>query len=300
MIMPSRWYAGGKGLDEFRNSMLNDSHIGQLDDFLHPEEILPDTNNRGGICYFLWNKDYDNSISKVNIVSHNGNGEVNHSSRSMKTRDLDIFLRDNIGVEILDKVLPSDEIDTFSNHISAAKAFGFRTFFIINQRFRPTTAGLNDPVMCYGRSGKKGYVESNQITSHRDWIDLWKVYVAESNNIGTELNDDNQNAFVGCPNTICTETFLVVGADLGLNEISATNLVCYLKTKFARFLLSLAKISQHATAKTYRFVPVQDFTEQSDINWNEQISKIDAQLYAKYGLTQDEIDYIESKIKPMN
>lgn len=120
-----------------------------------------------------------------------------------------------------------------------------------------------------------------------------------ANNIGTELNDDNQNAFIGMPNTICTETFLVVGADLGLNEASATTLCVYLKTKFARFLHSLAKISQHGTAKTYRFVPLQDFTDKSDIDWSKSVAEIDQQLYAKYNLDDTEIAFIESMIKPM-
>ena len=111
----------------------------------------------------------------------------------------------------------------------------------------------------------------------------------ESNNIGTELNDDNQNAFVGAPDTICTETFLVVGAELNLDENKANNLCNYLKTKFARYMLSLAKISQHGTAKTYRFVPVQDFSKV----W------ADADLYAKYNLDESEIAFIESMIKPM-
>ena len=111
----------------------------------------------------------------------------------------------------------------------------------------------------------------------------------ESNNIGTELNDDNQNAIVGAPNTICTETYLVVGADLNLSKLKATNCAQYLKTKFARFLLSLAKVSQHGTAKTYRFVPVVDFSK----SWT------DAKLYKKYNLTKEEIAFIESTIKPM-
>ena len=110
-----------------------------------------------------------------------------------------------------------------------------------------------------------------------------------ANNIGTELNDDNQNSFVVAPGTVCTETFLVVGGDLDLNEASAINLSNYLKTRFARFLLSLAKISQHGTAKTYRFVPLQDFSKP----WT------DAELYAKYHLRSDEIAFIEETIKPM-
>ena len=288
MIMPTRWYAGGKGLDEFRNDMLNDTTIQQLHDFLHPEEVFPGTNNRGGICYLMWNEHYDNRTNPVTVTTHEGEGRTSVSRRNLRFRDLDIFVRYSKAIDIVSKVVP-DGTDTLSNYISAAKAFGFRTFFINDPRFKSDSAGLSVPIKCYGRSGKIGYVERAEITSHVDWISLWKVYVPESNNIGTELNDDNQNSFVGEPNSICTETFLVVGATLGLDEASANNLSGYLKTKFARFLLSLAKISQHGTAKTYRFVPLQDFSKP----WT------DAELYAKYGLTDDEIAFIEATIKPM-
>ena len=288
LVMPSRWYAGGKGLDEFRTDMLSDNHIEELHDFLHPEEVFPDTNNRGGVCYFLYNAFYDNSQNLVNVVTHNGNGEVYSTRRSMKTGNLDIFVRSSQAISVMNKIFKED-CDVLSNHISAAKAFGFRTFFINNPLYRDSPIGLTDPILCYGRAGKKGYVERADVRTHNDWIDLWKVYVPESNNIGTELNDDNQNAFVGYPQTICTETFLVIGADLTLNQESATNLCVYLKTKFARFLLSLAKISQHGTAKTYCFVPIQDFSH----SWT------DAELYEKYNLTPEEIAFIESTIKPM-
>ena len=288
LIMPTRWYAGGKGLDEFRNEMLDDTTIQELHDFLHPEEVFPGTNNRGGICYLLWNAQYNNRVCPVSITTHEGAGKATVSSRNLRFRDLDIFVRYSRAIDIVDKVTP-DGTDALSGYISAAKAFGFRTFFINDPRFRNNADGLSVPIKCYGRSGKIGYVEKDEVGSHADWIDKWKVYVPESNNIGTELNDDNQNAFVGEPDSICTETFLVVGAELNLDEDKAANLVYYLKTKFARFLLSLAKISQHGTAKTYRFIPVQDFSKM----WT------DAELYAKYGLTDEEIQFIESTIKPM-
>ena len=128
LIIPTRWYAGGKGkdLDSFRNEMLNDKHIKELHDFLHPEELFPDTNNRGGICYFYRNTAYDNTVTNATIITHEGDGKIYTSQRSMKTRDLDIFIRDSKAISILDKVLPlGQEIVTFENHISAAKAFGF-------------------------------------------------------------------------------------------------------------------------------------------------------------------------------
>ena len=288
MIMPTRWYAGGKGLDDFRNEMLEDATIQELHDFLHPEEVFPGTNNRGGICYVMWDAQYDNRRSPVTITTHEGEGRTSVSHRNLRFRDMDIFVRYSKAIEIVSKVV-TEGTDTISNYVSAAKAFGYRTFFINDPNYRESPTGLLSPVKCYGRAGKVGYVEKDEVSSHTDWIDRWKVYVPESNNIGTELNDDNQNAFVGEPETICTETFLVIGADLELNGAGAINLSNYLKTKFARFLLSLAKISQHGTAKTYRFVPLQDFSKP----WT------DAELYAKYHLTPDEIAFIEATIKPM-
>ena len=299
IIMPSRWYAGGKGLDEFRDEMLNDTHICVLHDYLHPEEVFPDTNNRGGICYFGWKESYNNN-GVTEVVTHEGNGKESVANRSLKTNNLDIFIRNSASINVINKVFTqTQETLSIENCISAAKAFGFRTFFIKDSLFRKNTTGMSAPIKCYGRGNAVGYVECSEVKSHVEWIDAWKVFIPESNNIGTELNDDNQNAFVGMPNTICTETFLVVGADLGLNEASATNLCVYLKTKFARFLHSLAKISQHGTAKTYRFVPLQDFTDKSDIDWSKSVAEIDQQLYAKYNLDDTEIAFIESMIKPM-
>lgn len=288
IIMPSRWMAGGKGLDEFRNAMLNDKHIVELHDFMHPEDVFPNTNNRGGVCYFMRNANYDNNEYKVKVVTHYEN--YSHTTlRALKTDNLDIFVRDSQAIGILDKIFNEKDVDTMNKYISAAKAFGFRTFFIEDNRFKNSADNLHDAIKCYGRAGKVGYVERVEVHSHSEWIDKWKVYVPESNNIGTELNDDNQNSFVGAPGTICTETYLVVGAELDLTQEKASNLSNYLRTRFARFLLSLAKISQHGTGKTYRFIPLQDFSKP----WT------DTELYEKYGLTVDEIDFIESKIKPM-
>lgn len=288
VIMPSRWMAGGKGLDEFRNAMLNDRHISELHDFMHPEDVFPNTNNRGGVCYFMRKANYDNTELKVKVVTHYENYSYS-AQRSLKTDDWDIFVRDTQAIKILDKIFNERDVDTIDNYISAAKAFGFRTFFIDDDRFNNSADNLHDAIKCYGRAGKIGYIERVEVHSHSEWIDKWKVYVPESNNIGTELNDDNQNSFVGAPGTICTETYLVVGAELDLTQEKAFNLSNYLRTRFARFLLSLAKISQHGTSKTYRFIPIQDFSK----SWT------DAELYAKYGLTPEEIGFIESKIKPM-
>lgn len=289
IIMPTRWYAGGKGLDEFRDDMLNDRHIQELHDYLHPEEVFPNTNNRGGICYFLRSAIYDNADKPTSVVTHESMGQCRRFERNLKTRGLDIFVRNSQAIALLNKIVSDDSVATLASHVSAAKAFGFRTFFIRDPKFRASSKGLDAPIKCYGRAKKEGFVERLEVLSHQEWVDKWKVFVPESNNIGTELNDDNQNSIVGAPHTICTETYLVIGANLNLNQEGAENLSKYLRTKFARFLHNLAKVSQHGTSKTYRFVPMQDFTKP----WTDEA------LYKKYSLTVEEIDFIECTIKPM-
>jgi hypothetical protein len=294
LIIPSRWYAGGKGLDEFRLKMLNDEHIEVLHDYLHPEDVFPNTNNRGGVCSFLWNKEHKDRMTKV--FTHNGNNSIRMVRRPLKAKNLDIFIRYEQALSILNKITTDNE-KMMMQHISSRKPFGIEGNFVRSSEFyHDKTSGL---IKCYGKAQNIGYISSDEVLSHQEWIEKWKVYMPYANNIGTELNDDNQNAFVGEPNSVCTETFLVVGADLNLTKKTCKNLVTYLKTKYARFLLSLAKNSQHGTNKTYRFVPLQDFTSKSDIDWSKSISDIDKQLYKKYNLSEDEINFIESMIKPM-
>ena len=299
LIIPARWYAGGKGLDEFRAEMLDDNNIQQLDDFFHPEEVFPNTNNRGGICYFLRNSSYDNEDNFVKVVSHYDENNIQSVHRKMRTRNLDIFIRDQKSINILDKVFPNYESAAMDEYISTRKPFNIDGNIIRTNKVYTSLEGLVDPVLCYGKSGFKGYIERAEISNNRDDIGKWKVFFPYANNIGTELNDDNLNAFIGEPDSVCTETYIYAGLNMNLSKSSAQNLQKYLKTKFARFMLSIAKISQHGTAKTYKFVPVQDFANNSDIDWSKNITEIDEQLYAKYGLSEDEIIHIESMIKPM-
>lgn len=299
IIMPTRWYAGGRGLDVFRDQMLNDLHISELHDFTKTDLIFKDINLRGGVCYFLWDKNYDNSSNLTKVFTYTKDLNPSLKKRSLKTEDSDIFIRHSTGVDIIRKVNKDPKFKSLSSSVSAAKAFGFRTYFIDDPKFRSTDENLVIPIKCYGRKKSVGYVEKSEIKSNKNWIGAWKVYVPESNNIGTELNDDNQNAFVGNPETICTETFLVIGAELSLNEESSNNLCIYLKTKFIRFMHSLTKISQHGTSKTYKYVPLQDFTSESDIKWEESAEDIDKQLYKKYKLNKKEIDFIDTMIKSM-
>lgn len=299
MIMPTRWFAGGRGLNEFRDQMLNDTHISELHDFLKPELIFQNINLRGGICYFLWDKEYDNSTELTKVFTYKDDLTPKMIERSLKTDDSDILIRHSIGIEMINKINSHKDFESFESHISSLRPFGFRGYFTKDEKFRETKNGLTNPVICYGKGKQVGYLERDEISKNKEWIDRFKVYTPRANNIGTELNDDNLNSFLGNPNTICTESYLVIGVDLNLNEQSAKNLMKYLTTKFARFQHSLGKASQDATSKTFRFVPVQNFTSESDIDWSKSIQEIDKQLYDKYKLTQEEIDFIESMIKPM-
>ncbi|HFR3406513.1 TPA: restriction endonuclease, partial [Streptococcus suis] len=160
------------------------------------------------------------------------------------------------------------------------------------------SSSAND-LRVYASKGNVGYIDSSLISKNTSIIENYKVLTAFANNIGTDLSDDNLNTIIASPKEICTETYLVIGASLNLSLDSSKNLGKYLTTRFVRFLISVAKANQNGTRKTYRFVPLQDFTSNSDIDWSQSISEINAQLYRKYGLSDDEIEFIESKVKEM-
>ncbi|HQM85699.1 MAG TPA: Eco57I restriction-modification methylase domain-containing protein, partial [bacterium] len=299
MIMPSRWYSGGKGLDEFRDKMLSDKHISVLHDFLNPEEVFPKTNIRGGICYFLWSSNYDNTTELTQVITHQAGSAPKSIHRLLKTGNNDTFIRHEIAVGIIEKINKRGTFHSIEKHVSSRKPFGLEGFIVNLEKFRPSKKGLKNPVLCYGKGKKIGFMEKREIAVNQTWIDKYKVFVPYANNIGTELNDDNLNTFVGEPGTICTETYIIIGVELELDKYKAKNITKYFSTKFLRFLHSLAKASQHATAKTYKLVPLQDFSSNSDIDWSKSIPEIDRQLYSKYELTEGEINFIESMIKPM-
>lgn len=299
LIMPSRWYTGGKGLDNFRADMLSDSTIRDLYDFPNPDEVFPNTNIRGGVCVVHWDSEWNNQKDLTRVITMDG-GKVTAEVHRMLAEDgVDIFIRDYRILNILTKIEATHQHKgKISEIASPRKPYGFRGFFIRDKRFYADATDLTDPIVCYGK-GAVGYVERAEVTTKKEWIDCWKVLTARANNIGTELNDDNFNTIIAGPGTICTETYIVLGADLGLTEQQAHNLSNYMKTKFARLLHATAKSSQDAARTTYKFIPLQDFTSHSDIDWSQPIAEIDAQLYRKYGLSDDEIEFIESKVKEM-
>lgn len=287
-IIPSRWYAGGKGLDLFRDSMLADKHLEKLFDCLTPEYIFPNTNIRSGVCWFLRNTDFDNKKDLMRVVTIDKNGVVNDVRRPLKVEGAAIFIRHAQAISILDKV-KAISFEFMDDWISPRKPFGIESSFSQTEEFKEIKDESHD-VQCLGKGLKVGWISRSQITTHKDWIDKRKIFIPYANNIGTELNDDNLNTFVADGEMICTEAYICVGIGRLANKTSAENLATYLHTRFARFMHSLAKASQHATAKTFCFVPVQDFS----CSWSDE------DLYSKYGLSDEEINFIESTIKPMS
>ena len=299
-VIPSRWYAGGKSLGDFRAAMLADAHMSELHDFPKPEEVFPETNNRGGVCYFLRDTNYDTvKAGGTRILTRDAQDVEFDVVRPLDTFGMGAFLRDSKGIEIVQRVIATDGFSSFENQASARKPFGLEGNIVRSADFHQKADGLTDPVVCYGKSKSVGFMERSSIRLKTDWIDRWKVLTPYANNIGTELNDDNQNAFVVAPGSVCSETFIVMGVGFDLDETSARNLVVYLKSRFARFLHSKAKVSQHGTKGTYRFVPQVDLAPTSGIDWTASADAVDEQLFDLYQLTAEEREHIHSSIKPM-
>nr|NLA24241.1 restriction endonuclease [Bacteroidales bacterium] len=287
MIIPSRWFAGGRGLNNFRDEMLKDTRIAKIVDFPVSSECFTGVEIKGGVCYFLWQKDY-NGLCEVKTKR----GEkVSVMIRPLLEENTDIFIRYNEAILIFRKVKPINE-ESFSELVSTQKPFGFRTFF----------KGQNDPfkgaVKIYGNKSI-GYIYPDEITQNKDWVKEHKVYITMAYGAGEDFPHQIINKpFYGEPNSCCTETYLVIGP-FSTRE-TTLNVISYIKTRFFRFLVLLRKNTQHAAKGVYKFVPLQDFTENSDIDWQKSVEEIDQQLYNKYNLSQDEIDFIESMIKPMD
>ena len=274
-VTPSRWMTGGKGLSGFRERMLSDKRLRNIVDFPKLYEGFPGVKIRGGISYFLWDREH-NGPCRVQTI---WDGEPTGPPVARHLDAYDVLVRRNEAVPILDKVRAKEE-PTLDGRISSSKPFGLRTFFHGN----PTPRGLKEPVKLYG-SQKVSWVERSAIPVNREWIDRWKVLMTAVQ--GTSAAVETKflsKPIVAAPGSACTETYLVAGHFD--TEAEAVNYARYLRTRFVRFLVSLRKHTQHATRDVYTFVP--------DLPLDEVWT--DAKLYARYGLTEEEIAFIESQV----
>lgn len=275
MIIPARWYAGGRGLDTFRDSMLKDNRIRILHDYLDASECFPGVEIKGGVCYFLWDRDNEGLCS---VNTHQGVNVTSSCERKLLEQDCDIFIRYNESIEILRKVKAFNE-NTIDTMLSSQKPFGLRTFF------KGTQEKTDNSVKVYANQNI-GYVDISEIRQNKSWIDKHKIIIPRAIGSGDSLKDIVKPIYSE-PNSCCTETYIVLGPLK--DKIEVDNVTSYIKTKFFHFLLTLKKNTMMAPKSVYSFVPIQDFNEE----WTDE------KLYKKYDLTQEEIDFIESLIRPM-
>ena len=274
MIIPARWYAGGKGLDNFRTSMLNDNSLRIIHDFVDASDCFSGVEIKGGVCYFLWNKD-DKGLCE--IIRHEDGEIVSKATRKLLEKNSELFIRYSESIPILHKVQAQTNT-YFSDIVSSRKPFGLATNF---EGFQS-----QGKIKIYANK-KNGFLRDEQhVPQNRAWINKWKLFIPKAIGSGN-MREDWIKPIVGEPNSICTETYIVVGPFD--DKTTVNNVLSYTQTKFFHFMMGMAKITQDATSKVYQFVPMQDFSK----TWT------DKELYAKYNLTQEEVDFIESMIRPM-
>lgn len=277
MIVPARWYAGGKGLDSFRNDMLHDSSIRRIDDFPEASDCFSGVQIKGGVCFFLWDRDYKGNCQ---VVSHRGNHASKAYCRPLLEKGCETFIRYNEAVDILHKVFPFEE-PSMELLISSRQPFGLPT------TFHGGKIPDKKDVLIY-ENGGISYTTRNTITKNANIIDKWKVFIPRAGSGSDAFPHPILGMpFVGKPGTACSETYIFIGPFK--NEIECKNVISYISTRFFRFLAMLKKVTQSTTRSVYTLVPQQDFSKP----WTDE------ELYAKYGLTDEEINFIESMIKPM-
>ncbi|GGB98998.1 Eco57I restriction-modification methylase domain-containing protein [Cellulomonas carbonis] len=291
MIVPSRWFSGGMGLDDFRESMLTDQRLRSIDDYLDASDVFKGgMGGKGGVCYFLWDRDRP---GPCRITTHHGSSEPSTATRPLLEEGADVFIRFNEGVSILKKVaevegrggtleLPVDR--RFRDLVSAIGPFG------LDSTFRGRQRKMDGDLKVY-RNGGIGYIARADVTREQHAFDKWKVFIGRAapgtGNRDTYPHRILSTPFLGEPGSISSWTYLYIGPFNSRTE--AESVLSYLTCRLTRFLVLLHKPSQDTTRRVYTFVPTQEWTK----TWT------DAELYEKYGLTDDEIAFIEYIVRPM-
>jgi site-specific DNA-methyltransferase (adenine-specific) len=276
MIIPARWFGGGKGLDEFRSIMLNDKRLRKIVDYEDSSEVFPGVSVAGGICYFLWDRDNSGQCEVVNIYKDN----IEVSIRDLN--EFSAFIRRGKAVSIVRKILQDMDV-SMQTQVSSYKPFGLRTY---------VTPQITGDLVLFWQKGEGPY-NRKDITAGLEMIDKWKVICSRSGSehAGNPGSDGRRRVLARTavlpPGAICTETYLVVGSYD--SEEEAINLHMYMRTKLFRFLLSQFMYSHGITKDSFAYIPILDM----HISWTDEM------LYKKYKLSQEEIDFIESMIRPM-
>ena len=291
MITPSRWFAGGKGLDEFRSEMLEDDRLTIIHDFPNASDCFMGVEIKGGVNYFLWTADKKDDCT---IYTHNGNDIVSVSKRPLIEKNCDVFIRHNSLVSIFRKVSSFKE-PSFMDIVSARKPYGLcGDFFKDPAKYSLpsiSTTEIKDGLVIHGLDEHlkrcKRYISKNYPLPKKDYVDGYKMFMARNQGSGL-LGEVFSYPIFAKPNECCTETFVVIGTFK--NEKEMLNCWSYMTTKFFRAMVGVKKNDQGMAQGVYKFVPLQDFSKP----WT------DKELYEKYNFSQEEIDFIETMIAPMD
>ena len=280
MITPSRWFTGGrKELDEFRQKMLSGRHLSVLCDYVDSNECFSGVGIKGGVSYFLWERDYQGDCR---ITTHL-KGECKTIARPLVEEGANVFIRYHEAVSIFKRVSGRKE-DSFCKLVSSRRPFGLDSKFSAYLERKPRQG----EIAIYANKTIGCLPDIATITQNRGWVKQYKVFITFAYGAGEDFPHQILNKpILGERNTCCTETYLVIGPFS--SRANAENVISYIKTKFFRFLVMLVKSTQNGTRQVYSLVPLQDFSKP----WT------DAELYEKYGLEPDEIAFIESMIRPM-
>lgn len=282
MVTPSRWFAGGRGLDDYRAEMLADKRVRKLVDYPDASEAFPGTQIKGGVSYFLWDNIWDGPCEVTTV--HGGNFATPAVPRYLDAYD--VLVRRNEAVPILEKVLHLNQKEGYGNlacKVSPIQPFSIRTNF----RGATQAGSLKNPVRLIGNGGDT-FIERESVPRNDAWIDKWKVLLGAAYGAGENSPHQIYNyPIIAGPGTACTETYLVI--DKYDSEKEAKRLAGYLRTRLVRFLVSLRKYTQHLYNERFQFVPDLPM----DCDWT------DALLYQKYGINEAEVAFIDSMIRPM-
>lgn len=278
MIIPSRWFAGGRGMDDFREEMLHDTRLQILVDYPNAADCFPGIDLSGGVCYFLWNSEY-NGICK--IVSNRGKDYQSTMNRPLLEPGNDTFIRFNEAIPIIRKIIAYKE-PTFDSLVSPQTPFG-----IVSSFKDYSDKPFEESIAIYTVNGIK-YIREDQVSKNRQWISPYKVFISKSyGERGAYPYRFLAKPFIGTPRSCCTQTYLMIGPFN--TSIECENVISYINTRFFRFCIMQKKNTQDAMRGVYSYVPIQDFSQ----SWTDE------KLYAKYGITDEEIKFIESMVRPM-
>ena len=282
MIIPSRWFSGGMGLDEFRNNMIKDEHISHIVDYTNAKECFPQNSISGGVCYFLWDREASGNCQFTNIM----NGKETTLSR--KLNEFPVLVRYNDAVSIIHKIRTQKE-NTLDSITSPLMPYGLSTDY--RGTAQPTTR--NDLIL--HASNGITYIKPSEVTKGLDSINSYKILISKTSaeHAGEPGRDGKFKVLTSSlkvigPKEVCTHSYFIIGNTTNKDE--AENIRKYLTTKFVRFLILISLSSINLSKLVFSFVPLQDFSKA----WTDE------ELYKKYDLTDEEIGFIESTIKPMD